>query len=215
MYDQDFYDVVRDGAQASAEVIAPIVTSLLDLPAPRSLVDVGCGEGWWAAAFKRQGWDVTGVDSGSGAGGAIEAGEFVPRDLAGGLDLSGRRFHMAVCLEVAEHLPPERADSFIADLCSLAPVVLFSAAIPGQGGVGHLNEQWPAYWIERFQAQKYAVSGALRWRIWNDNRIENWYRQNLLLAAAEPARFPTLFDTPLAEPFPVVHPVLFDARRPQ
>ena len=91
----------------------------------------------------------------------------------------------------------------------VAPVVLFSAAIPGQGGVGHKNEQWPDYWANRFATHGYSVSGALRWRIWNDDRVENWYRQNLLLAAADPGKLPSVvFDTPIS----VVHPVLWNSR---
>ena len=58
----------------------------------------------------------------------------------------------SISLEVAEHLSPGRAESFISDLCQAAPVVLFGAAIPGQGGVGHLNEQWQSYWANLFEA---------------------------------------------------------------
>jgi hypothetical protein len=91
-------------------------------------------------------------------------------------------------------------------LCELAPVVLFSAAVPGQGGHGHVNEQWPAYWVERFSSLGFHCSGALRWRFWRDERVEHWYAQNLLFAAHDPSRFPELFQTPLAEPWAVVHP---------
>jgi hypothetical protein len=118
-----------------------------------------------------------------------------------------------VSLEVAEHLPESRAASFVADLCRLAPVVLFSAAIPGQGGTGHVNEQWPGYWADLFGARGYSVSGALRWRIWNDCRVCNWYSQNMLVASIEPGLLTELFYHPLAEPIPVVHPILYEARR--
>ena len=87
-----------------------------------------------------------------------------------------------LCLEVAEHLPPERAESFIAELCELAPLVIFSAAIPGQGGINHLNEQWPDYWASLFWAFDYLVSGRFRYEIWELEQVENWYRQNLLIA---------------------------------
>lgn len=68
----------------------------------------------------------------------------MPKDLTQPLSL-GRKFDLCVSMEVAEHLPPSRADSFVADLVGLAPVVLFSAAVPEQGGTNHLNEQWPDY----------------------------------------------------------------------
>src|SRR5579862_3100091 len=58
----------------------------------------------------------------------------------------GRSFDLAMSFEVAEHLPPDAAKGFVDSLTRLAPLVLFSAAIPFQGGVGHINEQWPEYW---------------------------------------------------------------------
>jgi hypothetical protein len=139
---------------------------------------------------------------------------FVAHDLEQPLPDLGRH-SLAVCLEVAEHLSPGRAQSFIADLCRLSDVVLFSAAIPGQGGTGHVNEQPPQYWAGLFEQQGYAVSGYLRWLIWDDDRVENWYRQNLLIAAKNPGRQHPglLWGTAAAEPVHVVHPVLFDARR--
>ena len=63
----------------------------------------------------------------------------------------GRRFDLVNCLEVAEHLDASRADSFVDDLCALGDVVVFSAAIPGQGGTHHVNEQFQSYWQERFR----------------------------------------------------------------
>src|SRR3981081_11169 len=134
----------RHPAQRSADAIVPVV---IDLVRPRSVVDIGCGTGTWLAAFRRDGVpDVFGID-----------GDWAPRDrlqLTGGqvahhdpsqpLDL-GRRFDLAICLEVAEHLPAASADALVALLTRHAPVVLFSAAIPGQGGTGHVNEQRPVY----------------------------------------------------------------------
>lgn len=208
-YDPQFYNVIRGGAQSSAAAVAPLVFGLVR---PASVIDVGCGEGWWAQAFAELGADVIGLD-----GAYVETSplgdRFVPHDLAEELPELGP-FDLAVCLEVAEHLPAERAAGLVADLVRLAPVVLFSAAIPGQGGTGHVNEQWPRYWTDLFEAQGYAVSGALRWQIWDDDRVENWYRQNLLVAVGPSARsrLDELISSPMAYPWPVVHPVLYQAR---
>ena len=91
------------------------------------------------------------------------------------------RFDLAITLEVAEHLPPERAAGFVEELCTLAPIVLFSAAIPDQGGTHHLNEQWPEYWVAEFSRLNYRPIDAIRPRIWTDPEIYWWYRQNCLL----------------------------------
>jgi SAM-dependent methyltransferase len=196
MYDAAFYETIRAGSIASATVL-----------------DVGCGEGWWGHTFAAHaGCDVLGIDGRYVVGSPLE-GRFIALDLARESFAGLARVDLAVALEVAEHLPPDRADGFIADLAAVAPLVLFSAAIPGQGGTGHVNEQWPGYWVEKFNANGMAVSGALRWQIWGDQRVENWYRQNLLVASRTPEDHPDLFDTPLAPPWPVVHPVLYDARR--
>jgi SAM-dependent methyltransferase len=157
------------------------------LPPVRSALDVGCGVGAWLSVLREKGVaDVLGVD------GAwvdekllkIPVEKFRRADLSRPLNLE-RRFDLAICLEVAEHLPPERADGFIAELAGAADFVLFSAAIPFQGGYGHVNEQWPSYWAGRFAARGYAVRDWVRPRLWTDVSIPVWYRENLLLFVAE------------------------------
>lgn len=216
-YDRGFYDTIRAGCQASAAEVVPVVLAMM--PWVKTVIDVGCGEGWWAQAFADRGCAAVGVDGAYVQGSPLGTGFLVHdlrKPLVGERWDAFDRFDLAVSLEVAEHLPPARADSFVADLCRLAPTVLFSAAIPGQGGTGHINEQWPAYWAERFAANGYQVSGALRWRFWDNARVENWYRQNLLVATRDPQLLGGLFsNTALAHPWPVVHPVLYDARRAQ
>ena len=66
-------------------------------------------------------------------------------------------------------------------MCKLSDVVLFSAAIPGQGGTHHLNERWPSYWANLFGSAGYDVLDVVRANIWDDARVEWWYRQNLLV----------------------------------
>ena len=95
----------------------------------------------------------------------------------------------------------------------MADMILFSAAVPGQGGTGHLNEQWLSYWARLFLAEGYLPVDGLRARIWWDERIEFWYRQNIVLfcraeiAASVASR---LESGPLLD---VVHPRLFERER--
>ncbi|GHA24508.1 hypothetical protein GCM10007989_20220 [Devosia pacifica] len=101
---------------------------------------------------------------------------------------------LAISLEVAEHLPASRAKGFVSDLTGIAPAILFSAAVPGQGGVNHINERWQSYWAELFAAHGYRPYDLIRPEIWGDHAIPFWYRQNVLLYlsdahhAADPSR---------------------------
>lgn len=184
-YSPAFYRAIREGCQRSAEALVPAVLDFI--PHPRRVVDVGCGEGFFGKAFDERGAQVVGIE-GEWAAPIITHASC---DLADELpDFDSDAFDLAVCLEVAEHLPPERAAGFVSELCGLAPWVLFSAAIPGQGGHGHLNEQWPSYWVKLFAENGYFATGALRWRIWRDERIKWWYRQNLFLFFP-PGAYPT------------------------
>jgi SAM-dependent methyltransferase len=155
---------------------------------PASLLDVGCGPGAWLRAAMDLGiQDAVGVD-----GLDLEAHRlFVPKsviqvhDLERPFDL-GRMFDLALCLEVAEHLSTEAADGLVRSITSHANLVLFGAACPGQPGQHHINCQWPAYWQSRFNEAGFACNDAARWQIWDDERIEPWYRQNMFWAQRAP-----------------------------
>ncbi|MDH4158655.1 MAG: class I SAM-dependent methyltransferase [Actinomycetota bacterium] len=206
MYDAGFFELIRAGSVASADAIVPLVIDELFGGEPGSVIDVGCGEGWFAKRFEAEGWAAVGVD---GAETPCLLDRWVPRDLRRPLDTGALgQFDLAVCLEVAEHLPADRADGLVAELCELAPIVLFSAATPGQGGVGHINEQWPDYWSARFEAYGRDVSGFLRWRIWDhsDPQVQACYRQNLLVAGMD-------LWTDDCPPRRVVHPTIWEAHR--
>lgn len=182
-YDGAFFAHMTSAASHSAQVVAPLVLDLL--PPVKSVVDVGCGTGAWGRAFQDLGaHKVLGVD-GAYVDPAQMLVDFQPADLAAGMPDVGR-FDLVVCLEVAEHLPETRAASFVRDLTALAPLVLFSAAAPGQGGTNHVNEQWPDYWISLFQHCGYLCVDALRPALRYDERVAWFYRQNLMLASADP-----------------------------
>jgi hypothetical protein len=83
-----------------------------------------------------------------------------------------------LCLEVAEHLPADSAPTLIDSLVSLGPVILFSAAIPFQGGTHHVNEQWPEYWARHFSPRDIMRTVRRRFGV---HDVEWYYAQNILL----------------------------------
>src|SRR5262249_48124778 len=157
-----------EGSRASAEVVVPLVLRLLG--PPDSVVDVGCGLGSWLAVFQAHGVrDVLGIDGDWADRSKLLIG---PQQVRAGDRRSplrlGRRCGLALSLEVAQHLPAACAEAHVGALTGLAPAVLFSAAVPYQGGVGHVNEQWPAYWARLFAARGYAAVDCLRRLIWDN-----------------------------------------------
>jgi len=184
-YDDAFFRAIDPQSYASARVV---VARVLGLTGARSIVDVGCGSGAWIRACRDLGVpEVVGVDGAHvPAEHRRQATEFIERDLERPLEID-RRFSLVLCLEVAEHLPADRAPGFVADLTSLAPVVLFSAAVPGQGGTNHVNEQWSEYWVALFEAQGWTCRDAVRPWVRANEDVAWWYRQNLFLAVAPTA----------------------------
>jgi SAM-dependent methyltransferase len=151
---------------------------------PRSILDVGCGTGVWLSAALQFGvssvFGVDGVDI-PPARLQIPADRFLRADLTRPLALE-RRFDVALCLEVGEHLPAAAARTLVQSLTRHADCVVFSAACPGQPGQHHLNCQWPAYWQQLFNGDGFACDDHARWRLWDLAAVEPWYRQNLFVA---------------------------------
>ncbi|HUK46557.1 MAG TPA: methyltransferase domain-containing protein [Terriglobales bacterium] len=205
-YDAKFYGELTS-AQESAREVLPIIFEIIK---PQSVVDIGCGTGHWLAAARQLGVkEILGVDGRWVRKDqlAISAENFLIHDLMIPLKLP-RRFDLAVSLEVAEHLPQPAARNFVQNLCQAADLVLFSAAIPGQGGRRHLNEQWPAYWANLFGEFGYECYDYLRPKIWINPRVTWYYAQNSLIFARKGHGY--ALGGPV-QPLPLVHPGLWSA----
>lgn len=186
VYDAVFFDHMVDGALESARVIVPLVMRLVE---PKSVVDVGCGIGAWLKIVTEQGVeDILGLDGEyvDCSRLLIDPNCFQKVDLQNPQALS-RSFDLATCLEVGEHLPARSAPSLVKLLVDAAPLVLFSAAVPGQGGTHHVNEQWPQYWQNLFAQHGYEKLDPFRRHICFDRRVRWWYRQNIYLYASQEA----------------------------
>lgn len=186
VYDSSFYARMIDanGKPTSATSAEEIVPYLMEIfPQTASVVDVGCGIGTWLRQFEKNGvTDVLGLD-----------GEWVkPEQMllkheqfkVANLELEyapDRRFDMAISLEVAEHIAPFAAEKFIEQLVSLSDIILFSAAIPHQGGSCHVNEQWPSWWATKFHEHGFVPLDLVRPRFARNPRVSYFYSQNALI----------------------------------
>lgn len=163
-----------------------IVELLIQVVGPSSVVDVGCGPGIFVAEWLRRGLDdVVGMDGPPvSAVYRAPASSFRVVDLAQPVE-SDRRFDLATCLEVAEHLLPADERVLVSSLVSLAPIVAFSAAPPGQGGLGHVNEQWPLHWSRLFAEHRYQQVDVIRGQLVDSEDVDWYYRTNLVVFAAD------------------------------
>jgi SAM-dependent methyltransferase len=207
-YGPEFYADRRHATQHAARTILSIVAE--HLPFAR-VADVGCGTGTWLAAAMTLGAEEAfGYEGAWIDGVALDDARIVLAQVDLERPLAGTAADLAISLEVAEHLSPERADSFVADLCAMAPAVLFGAAIPGQGGVSHVNEQWQSYWARMFAGMGYRAFDIIRPRLWSDDRIPAWYRQNAILFVADAKSLPRLSAVDDLGTLDLVHPTFWN-----
>ncbi len=186
VYDDTFFARVTQDTVESARIIVPL---LLKLISPASVVDIGCGLGAWLKVCEEhrikmfRGFDGDYIDRSKLL---VQPSCFTAVDLAKPIEID-QRFDLAICLEVAEHLPEAAAPGLVRMLTTVAPFVLFSAAIPGQRGPGHVNEQWPSYWKALFTENGFQRLDPIRRHIWRNSHVQWWYRQNLFLYASRDA----------------------------
>ncbi|MBP9760237.1 MAG: methyltransferase domain-containing protein [Candidatus Pacebacteria bacterium] len=218
-YSEQFYVRQKTGSLPSAEIIVPHLLSIIG--PVKNVVDVGCGLGTWLSVFKTHGAsNILGVDNpyAKRTQTYIPDNAFLSADLE--LPLQVRdQFDLAVTLEVAEHIEEAHAEQFVASLTKLAPIVLFSAAIPGQGGTHHVNEQWPDYWEALFAQHQYVAVDCIRRAIWNHPNVSYWYAQNTLLYVHK-SKYANLAlkQEHMLQTQPalrLVHPALYDSINPR
>jgi SAM-dependent methyltransferase len=148
-----------------------------------SVIDFGCGIGGWLQAAKMLGAaKVTGIEGAwvRDTASLLAEEELVVADLSSERLDYRRSFDLCLSIEVAEHLPESAADLFCRNLTDAANVVVFSAALVGQGGVGHINEQDPRYWVDRFWALNFVPLELVRPAISGEPGMYPWLQQNVI-----------------------------------
>ncbi len=189
----------------SAQEIIPLLFNIF--PSINSVADVGCGLGEWLAVFKEKGVsEILGIN---GDWTNIDELYFDKKDLKI-WDLTqplkiAKKYDLVLCLEVAEHLPESAADTIVETLSQLGNNIIFSAAIPHQGGQNHLNEQWPEYWADKFKKHGFYFHDCIRPIIWDNASIFPWYRQNMFLVSNQEQDYENQY-------LNIAHPELYEKK---
>jgi SAM-dependent methyltransferase len=195
---------------SAPNIIVPEIIKLLN---PNSVVDIGCGLGTFLSVFKQLGVnDVLGIDgpwvNKELLYNYIKPEEFLEKNLEKEIKLD-KKYDLVVSLEVAEHISKDAADIFVQNLINSGTLILFSAAIPDQGGQNHINEQWQTYWEEKFAKYNYVVHDVIRPIFWDKNDVFWWYRQNMILVAPRDFTLPVVKAVPMRN---IVHYELYKAK---
>ena len=220
-YNDQFYEAVTNGSYISAKSYISILNSVLINPT--NVVDIGCGRGPWLKAFSDSGSkELVGID-----GDWVSQENMLDKKIKFySIDLGStvikkpinKKFDLAISLEVAEHLKPEQANTFINYLTSFSDTILFSAAFTGQGGTDHFNERPHSYWAKIFKTNGYLPYDLFRSKVWDNKEIEVWYRQNTFLYLKSNTKFEKLFKEKGIEPISeialmnCIHPDLYQLR---
>ena len=178
-YNREFMALTEEHISSAKRIL----NILFQYYRPKNIIDVGCGSGSWLKAAGDMGVEsLTGIDGTWLKREMLLSDDIklITHDLDKLIPQLGN-FELAISLEVAEHLPENRAESFIEDLCKLSNVILFSAAIPHQGGDHHINEQWQSYWYGMFRDNNYLCFDIIRHQLWEDELVKSWYKQNCLM----------------------------------
>lgn len=162
-----------------------IVPTLINLFHPKSVADIGCGLGTFLHEFKNNGIDdYIGIDgpwvNKEKLSKYIGLDHFKIMNFEQNISLN-KRYDLALCFEVIEHIKEKYADRMVQNLIDISDIVVFSAAIPFQGGQNHVNEQWLDYWQKKFEKKNYSLLDVIRPLIWNKPEIFYWYKQNIVV----------------------------------
>ncbi len=182
IYNDTFFDYIDASASASASAFVEYLYPLLR---PGSVLDLGSGRGVWLAHWKAAGASrILGVDGDyvDRETLAIPKASFHAADLTSPV-VPGQRFDLAQSLEVGEHLPLSASETLIDSLTAASDIVLFSAAVPGQGGENHINEQPLSFWQALFADRGYHAYDCIRPVMADKRDVAPWYRYNAVLYA--------------------------------
>jgi hypothetical protein len=179
-YDEAFYRVqVADSLRSARLYLAHLWTYLK----PASVLDAGCARGAWLKACHELGCNTLfGVDGDwNNQSQMLDPSiRFRSVNLDEPFSLP-QRVDLAITLEVAEHIQPRSAATFIDSLTSASDAIIFGAAYTAQGGVNHFNEQPHTYWAKLFLAKGYVPFDLFRPVFWGNEDVCFWYRQNTFL----------------------------------
>jgi len=205
MYSKLYYKKHQDGSYASAYKILKYLTTFITI---ESIIDFGCGVGTWCSAAQNLSINnIMGVDQNlyDSSYMLIPNKNYLQRDLQKSVSLD-MKMDLVISVEVGEHIESRYSHVFINTLCQHGDIILFSAALPYQGGTGHINEKPCSYWRDIFSDLDYIAIDCIRGVFWEDDDVEVWYKNNTILYVRDGLQFDILNKISSSYPIDIIHP---------
>lgn len=134
------YDFMQAEEKPFADRLATWIKRELN---PASLLDIGCGPGHFVNSFRMEGIDARGIDIDD----RVHGKPYLAYKSL--FDIDEESADTVICLEVAEHIEESEAQKVVEKVAqTVKDTLIWTAAAPGQGGIGHINCQPKEYWAE-------------------------------------------------------------------
>lgn len=160
IYSEDYFKKrTTDPWWSEARHVSSVIDDQFD---PDSVIDFGCAIGHYLKPFHEGGATIKGVEGSEVARNHLVIPEecFEIHDLRDPYQPE-MKYELALCFEVAEHLPEKHADTLVETLTASSNTVIFTAALLGQAGDHHVNLQPREYWIGKFEEKQFEYKPTL------------------------------------------------------
>lgn len=156
MYSRDFHKSIENDEYPQAVRLASYIKNYMR---PSKFIDFGCSTGLYLREMQIQipELESVGYEFSKDAVDMALCKNVIEFDLTKKLDIDKKENTLGLCLEVLEHIDDSNWLPVLKNLSSLCDTIIFSAAVPGQGGTGHINCRNKIDWIYRFHTLGWIV----------------------------------------------------------
>jgi glycosyltransferase involved in cell wall biosynthesis len=176
------YNVVDNEERPMARSIAKWIKDTIK---PKNVLDIGCGPGTYVEELIAEGVDAFGIDIDD----RVEGKDYLSKE---SIFDTKRTADTVMTFEVLEHIDPAYADQEVDALYNAIEsggTLIFTAAQPGQGGVGHINCRKKEYWGKKLVAKGLVFDEALTSDItkallenrYNQENYMGWFVNNVMV----------------------------------
>lgn len=173
------FDAIEEEEKPFAANLAKWISSYYS---GKTLLDVGCGPGTYVRALVEHGVSAKGIDIDT----RVKNSELIEQKDLFTLD-STYESDIILCLEVAEHIDSSLNAQIVTKIVEQLPengILIWSAAAPGQSGIGHINCQPKSYWLQAFTSAGLSYDEVAHRELINylsDKYRMGWFMNNSLI----------------------------------